>query len=97
MSTDIPVQFKNIVVSCAKCHEDIHQKQFVRSGVTDCSRCHTPYDWKASKFNHDNARFKLDGAHEKVSCEKCHSVSKDKDVNYVNYKNGKLKCIDCHK
>ena len=97
VSADIPVQFKNIAVSCEKCHEDIHQKQFVLRGVTDCSRCHTPYDWKASKFNHDNARFKLDGAHEKVSCEKCHSVSKDKDVNYVNYKNGKLKCIDCHK
>ena len=94
-SENIPVKFKGIAQSCDKCHEDQHHGQFAGNGTTDCGKCHTPVNWGASKFDHNNARFKLDGAHTKLSCEKCHT--KDAGRDYIVYKNGKLECIDCHK
>ncbi len=95
ISEDIPVKFKNVAKSCDKCHDDQHHGQFVRDNFTDCGKCHTPDNWDASRFDHNNARFKLDGAHKNVSCNECHKKNKKKD--YIVYKNGKLECIDCHK
>ena len=43
--------------------------QFEENGITDCKRCHGFENWDRSNFNHDNARFKLDGAHQKLDCQ----------------------------
>ena len=54
---------------CLSCHKDEHRGQF----QVQCLTCHTFTKWKsAEKFLHDNARFKLAGAHVKVECSQCH-------------------------
>ncbi len=81
---------------CASCHRNVHLSQFERNGITDCERCHGFDDWTASKFDHDQAAFKLDGAHKKVACEKCHKPIVDKGVTLIQYKMVSFRCIDCH-
>ena len=63
--------------TCISCHNDNHNKQFEKNGITDCSECHGTENWKASKFNHDKTAFKLDGKHQNVACAKCHKPGKD--------------------
>lgn len=61
--------FLGLSSSCLSCHRDEHRGQF----KAECIQCHTMNGWKpASKFSHDNAQFKLQGAHTSVDCAKCH-------------------------
>jgi hypothetical protein len=54
---------------CVDCHADAHQGEL--SG--ECERCHDEHDWKQlTRFDHRSSRFSIEGAHEKVSCAKCH-------------------------
>jgi nitrate/TMAO reductase-like tetraheme cytochrome c subunit len=89
-------QFKDIGGNCEKCHVDIHFKQFEIQGINVCERCHTFNNWKPEKFNHNNARFKLDGKHEKVACIKCHKPNNDPGRSYVIYKFKDISCASCH-
>lgn len=79
---------------CASCHEDYHQNTLSK----DCSGCHSTERFKpASGFDHNKAKFKLMGAHEKVECSKCHpkeikngkETIKLKGLNFSN-------CSSCH-
>ena len=79
-------QFANLTSSCENCHEDIHFKQFEVLGKNDCGRCHTFNNWSPDKFNHDNARFKLDGKHQGLQCIACHKTTDNLIRNYVVYK-----------
>lgn len=88
--------FINLDTKCASCHENIHGSQFDVEGITDCARCHGFSKWDRSQFNHDNTAFKLEGAHAKVSCERCHETVLEDGKSVVKYKNGKLECRDCH-
>jgi len=89
-------QFKQLNSECIQCHKDIHYQQFENAGKTDCLKCHAFTDWKAEKFDHNSARFKLDGKHKDVACKKCHvEVSEDNKV-YTKYKMESFKCEDCH-
>ncbi|MFZ4543185.1 MAG: cytochrome c3 family protein [Saprospiraceae bacterium] len=81
---------------CAKCHENIHGVQFEENGNTDCKKCHGFEKFDRSNFNHNNAAFKLDGAHTKVSCNKCHQEELVAGKKNIKYKTGKLLCADCH-
>jgi len=90
------LNFSGLNVDCESCHEDQHNGQFISENKTVCSNCHTPEGWNASSFNHDNARFVLDGRHKNVSCDKCHPLVTSVDKQYVLYKTGKIKCADCH-
>jgi hypothetical protein len=55
--------------ACLSCHKDEHRGQF----KSECQQCHGMKGWKpAAKFVHENARFKLAGAHTTVECAKCH-------------------------
>lgn len=93
----IPEQkFEGISTECTSCHENIHGKQFEKSGVTDCKKCHGFEKWDRSNFNHNNAAFKLDGAHNNVACNKCHQEETIEGIRNIVYKTGKLACIDCH-
>ncbi len=96
-SSKKPIQkFRNLSTECVSCHSNIHGDQFDVTGKTDCNRCHAPDNWSASLFEHNTARFKLDGAHENLACNKCHNVEVVNEKEVVRYKSGKLECIDCH-
>ncbi len=82
--------------NCMACHDNVHGQQFEENGITDCKRCHGFNTWDNSQFNHDNTRFKLEGAHLKVACEACHPNEISGGQTIVKYKTGKLLCIDCH-
>lgn len=90
-------QFANLSIECKSCHKDIHQGQFDINGKVNCTTCHGGFDnWKADKFNHNTTRFKLDGSHKDVKCEKCHLVNKNTSVPTIQYKNTAIKCSSCH-
>lgn len=87
-------KFAGLSSNCTNCHTDNHYGQFEKNGITDCNECHGTENWTASKFNHDNTAFKLDGKHRDVACAKCHKA--DKDEKYVQYKIKDFRCETCH-
>jgi hypothetical protein len=89
-------RFSNLTNTCTECHDDIHFKQFDINNLTDCTKCHGFNNWQASKFNHNNTAFKLDGKHEKVACNKCHKETKSGQNFYTLYKIKDYKCEACH-
>lgn len=92
--------FKPLSVQCQSCHADIHYGQFASpsSHETTCDGCHTANGFKPSTFDHNRqSRFKLDGAHEKVPCEKCHlSVTLVNGAATKVYKPVDVRCASCH-
>jgi hypothetical protein len=90
-------QFAGLSVNCTGCHKDIHVKQFEMEGITDCARCHGFENWKAGKFDHNSARFVLDGKHINVACNKCHKTIQEGELTYVQYKLNEFKCESCHR
>jgi nitrate/TMAO reductase-like tetraheme cytochrome c subunit len=83
-------------ISCEGCHRDVHHGQFKENNQTLCLKCHGFENWQASKFNHDNTRFKLEGAHKGLACHKCHKEIKENNTNYTNYHFKDIQCINCH-
>jgi hypothetical protein len=89
---------------CQDCHPDIHLGQFAEQvvapaapGTTNCVRCHTPKDWKVVTFDHNrDSRYKLDGAHKNVPCQKCHPLQTSGEVKWVLYKPLGITCASCH-
>jgi hypothetical protein len=79
---------------CLSCHADTHRGQL----GPDCLQCHTYTKWKpASKFDHTLAKFQPAGAHEKVTCEKCHQKVGE-PVAYTKFKDLPFQTCDaCHK
>jgi hypothetical protein len=90
-------QFSGLGGGCTNCHKDVHQGQFNHDGITDCTLCHAFEKWSTDKFDHDNARFRLDGAHKNVACKECHKPVQLAEATYILYKTNKLRCEDCHK
>lgn len=66
---------------CANCHTTPHKKQFREETLKkSCATCHTTAGFdKQLAFDHDTARFKLPGYHQKIAkeCNECHRPSKD--------------------
>lgn len=75
---------------CVSCHEDPHQKRFGER----CNDCHDESSFKTLSldgFDHDLARYPLDGAHTRVACANCHGKP-------PQYKELKFEdCSSCHK
>ncbi|MBL0123285.1 MAG: cytochrome C [Betaproteobacteria bacterium] len=64
-------KFKDAPMVCGGCHtaDDLHKG---RMGGK-CDLCHNSRTWKAWDYDHARqARFPLDGAHAKITCEACH-------------------------
>jgi hypothetical protein len=78
--------FKGTDSTCFACHQknDEHKGKFGQ----DCGACHKPAGWKPATFDHNLSAFKLDGAHAKVECQKCH-------INNV-FKGTPQECSGCH-
>ena len=89
-------KFSSLTKNCEQCHKDIHFGQFRSGDITDCSHCHGFENWKADKFDHAKAKFKNDGAHQKLECSKCHKMVTENVNKFVLYKIKDFKCIDCH-
>ncbi len=83
----IKADFKTAAQDCASCHvnDDPHGGALGK----DCAACHSPEGWKPAQFDHNQAAFKLTGAHEKVACVNCH-------LDKV-YKGTPMDCFACHK
>ena len=106
--------------ACEKCHANnvfqgtptdcnsCHQKDDNHKGSLgpNCSTCHSTSAWKPASFDHNLAIFKLTGAHNSATCEKCHANNVFKgtptDCNACHQKddkhNGSLgsSCSTCH-
>lgn len=89
-------RFKEINTNCITCHDNVHGDQFVNDGGVDCKKCHGFKDWTPINFNHDNTRFKLEGAHKELECSKCHQPQLINGKSVIEYKINKLDCRDCH-
>jgi hypothetical protein len=89
-------KFAGLPTNCSACHSDKHFNQFQKNGVTDCTLCHDTDNWKASRFNHNNTAFRLDGKHAGVACAKCHKSTHDGSNVYILYKIKEFKCESCH-
>lgn len=81
---------------CETCHPDIHFSQFQDEKALSCLRCHGFETWKPEKFNHNNTRFKLDGGHKDVACNKCHKSVTVGSNKFINYKFKEILCVTCH-
>lgn len=88
--------FIKIGTACKNCHEDTHNGQFESSHLNNCAKCHTPNKWAISDFNHEQTRFKLDGSHKNVLCEKCHKSEIINGFKVVKYKFEEISCKSCH-
>lgn len=89
-------KFNGLSTQCSDCHMDIHSGQFAASGKTDCAYCHETDNWEASRFNHDNTAFRLDGKHKDVPCSECHKRIGNGTATFINYKLKEFKCESCH-
>jgi hypothetical protein len=90
-------RFTGLPLVCESCHRDVHAGQFVVAGATRCERCHGIDAWKADRFDHNrDASYRLDGAHAKVACAKCHKPEKREGRPVARYKPLASNCRDCH-
>lgn len=97
--------FTGLSKTCYTCHTDIHRGQFAEKmvmetgevSVTRCERCHTSANWLPDKFDHNrDSRFKLEGAHKKVTCNGCHMKIEEPGGTFVRFKPLNMACKDCH-
>ena len=95
--TPAQIYFTGLHSDCTSCHDNVHDKQFEVEGVTNCKRCHAFEAWKPSNFDHNTARFVLDGAHKKVSCKDCHKEEVVEGKRVIQYKYEQFECVTCHK
>jgi hypothetical protein len=80
---------------CFSCHEDYHQTSL----GDNCAECHNTFAFKPAKnFNHNDAHFKLTGAHKNVDCAKCHLIEKRNGKDFQVFKGITFTtCQSCHK
>ncbi len=86
--------FLGLTGECADCHEDVHRNTLGK----DCASCHNEEKFKpAVKFNHDEAKFKLTGAHKNVGCEKCHAIENIDGKEFQRFTDIEFSsCNSCH-
>jgi hypothetical protein len=94
------LHFDNPRRKCVDCHESPHGKQFAwRKDRGVCEGCHDDRAFvPAAKFDHNkDARFKLEGAHQKTPCASCHSPQKNASgKNFTIYRPTPMNCESCH-
>ncbi len=78
--------FRNTSMDCVACHkkDDKHEAQV----GPQCGSCHSDLNWKIARFDHNRARFALNGVHVLADCKKCHETPRFRDV--------RRDCVDCH-
>jgi predicted CXXCH cytochrome family protein len=79
------------------CHEDIHKNALQAKYYPEqnCSKCHVTESWTAAGFDHSVTSFKLEGAHNRVSCGACHKPDEATQTKVVFAPIG-TQCATCH-
>lgn len=80
--------YRNTARDCYSCHKgnDVHKGNLGKA----CASCHNPNGWAFWQFDHGQAtHFALEGAHAKITCERCHVKPAD-EVKLSK------ECGDCH-
>ena len=93
------VRYRPLPLACAGCHADVHAGQFAAKGQTDCARCHGTTSFKEGvRFDHArDSRFKLEGKHRPLACDKCHGLlTVAGGVQVRRYKPLPVECEGCH-
>ncbi len=73
-----PRQFHGTATSCRACHRDPHDGQFEKGAFRglDCDACHRVDSFSPPEFTlamHARTAFPLDGKHDAVGCNACHT------------------------
>ena len=81
--------------ACLSCHEDFHQKSL----GNDCKECHDFKKFRpATGFDHNEAKFKLNGKHLDVECKKCHKTDTKNGKDFQHFTNLSFAdCKSCHR
>lgn len=92
---------KHQTVACLACHEDFvftntpivcsgcHADERTHDDLGECSACHTATSWSTNTFDHNKqSAFRIEGAHEAVSCVQCHDDAA--------FKGAPTACEGCH-
>ncbi len=101
-TTEFPLSGAHVETGCETCHAEetyadtpmaciaCHREDDTHRGSLgeDCASCHTASDWAELKFDHDQTRFSLIGAHAREECEACHADEE--------YSGAETACIACH-
>ncbi|MBX7118905.1 MAG: hypothetical protein K1X31_07900 [Gemmatimonadaceae bacterium] len=95
---DGPPRFKIGQQTCESCHkkDDPHAGQF---GDRACTSCHAgdASSFRIAAFDHAKTRWPLDGAHQKVACAQCHTVTTTSGGSpVVRYRPLETTCRACH-
>jgi hypothetical protein len=91
-----PPKFKLGARDCQSCHRarDPHAGQFPQRA---CAECHVTATFRIAAFDHSRTRFSLDGAHQNVSCAKCHGRTALADgTAFTRYRPLETSCKSCH-
>ena len=82
------IRFRPTPRECGGCHgePDVHRGQL----GTLCGRCHDAKDWKNIHTQHDVPAIRFAGAHDRITCYKCHTQGK------LLEGTGSL-CVTCHR
>jgi hypothetical protein len=94
-----PRAYVGVSRACAACHRDAHWRQFEKNGATLCEDCHaSTASWKKVIFDHNRqSAYRLDAAHARVACAKCHPPARAPGGAIVTlYKPLPHECWDCH-
>jgi hypothetical protein len=104
-----PLTGRHINATCKSCHETARYKDALRECLSchkkddkhkqklgaKCETCHGTRGWAVWNFNHDTqTKYKLEGAHSKVTCESCHVQVAPKGKPVAPLSNT---CVSCHR
>jgi hypothetical protein len=82
---------------CQACHKDEHRGQLdIWINDKGCEYCHSTATWHQTSFDHDQARFKLEGKHREILCLKCHWIETEEGEELVWMKPLEMVCVGCH-
>jgi len=86
--------YLGLSTDCLSCHADYHQKSL----SSNCLNCHDYEAFKpASKFDHNNAKYKLVGKHTTVVCLNCHKKIQKAGKEFQLFTGLKFdNCVACH-
>ncbi len=81
---------------CQVCHTDPHKgavDNYMPKG--GCEYCHLVENWRASSYDHSQAKFVLDGKHKTIACKACHQ-KKGTDPPLLQFTELAQNCQGCH-
>jgi hypothetical protein len=91
------VDFRAAPDTCTGCHFEDGRK--VHGDFGECSDCHSTAGFRGSRFDHASTGFRLDGAHDVVTCKSCHldrEADRDCATCHQDPHDTEEACVSCH-